>query len=369
MHRLVTALTSHSIWTGEAAGGQDDTYGFALAAHPGKSQGRPSTNTGSKPIERDRPARPRLPQGAPVPDGRTVLTTPDTIGAGAVAGSKATPTAFHTGYQPARARQPRDRPPLRRHRHLPQRRSADPPRRHAAHRTIRRVAHRAPLPLPRITLSRPRPRRSHPQRSDQGGTRPQRRLRHRSPTDDPGLHHESLLDAPELSCRSGPAETSRSHAIRARSTAPGAAIAGDVRRAIPAAIPNPAEQANHFVVVGLRCAAAGTREQGRIRQERPMRIARGFAEAGVRVTGASPRTQAGDPGGDVALSVRHRTTLRTSRCSVSVSGHGSGAVSRRRGNAPLFEWLTHREAVQQGPDEPRPARRSGRTRRSDKGRP
>jgi hypothetical protein len=81
MHRLVTALTSHSIWTGEADGGQDDTYGFALAAHPGKSQGRPSTNTGSKPIERDRPARPRLPQGAPVPDGRTVLTTPDTIGA------------------------------------------------------------------------------------------------------------------------------------------------------------------------------------------------------------------------------------------------------------------------------------------------
>src|SRR4051794_37469553 len=35
----------------EAVGGQDDTYGFALAAHPGKSQGRPPTNTGSKPIE------------------------------------------------------------------------------------------------------------------------------------------------------------------------------------------------------------------------------------------------------------------------------------------------------------------------------
>jgi hypothetical protein len=65
--------------TGEAAGGQDDTYGFALQAHPGKSQGRPPTNAGSKPIERDRPARPRLPQGAPVPDGRTVLTAPDAI--------------------------------------------------------------------------------------------------------------------------------------------------------------------------------------------------------------------------------------------------------------------------------------------------
>jgi putative transposase len=80
MHRLVTALTSHSNWTGEAAGGHDDTYGPALSAHPGKSQGRPPTNTGSKPTERDRPARPRLPQGAPVPDGRTVLTAPDAIG-------------------------------------------------------------------------------------------------------------------------------------------------------------------------------------------------------------------------------------------------------------------------------------------------
>src|SRR5512132_1747046 len=80
MHRLITALTSHSTSTGKAAGGHDDTYGFALSAHPGKSQGRPSTNTGSKPTERDRPARPRLPQGAPVPDGLNVLTAPDAIG-------------------------------------------------------------------------------------------------------------------------------------------------------------------------------------------------------------------------------------------------------------------------------------------------
>ena len=55
----------------------NDTYGFALSAHPGKSQGRPTTNTGSKPIEQDRPARPRLLPDAPVPDGRTVLTNPD----------------------------------------------------------------------------------------------------------------------------------------------------------------------------------------------------------------------------------------------------------------------------------------------------
>src|SRR5688500_13116256 len=78
MHRRVTALTSISvIRSAEAAGGQDDTYGFALAAHPGKSQGRPPTNTGSKPIEQERPARPRLLPDAPVPDGLTVLTAPD----------------------------------------------------------------------------------------------------------------------------------------------------------------------------------------------------------------------------------------------------------------------------------------------------
>jgi hypothetical protein len=35
--------------TGEF-GGQNDTYGFALAAHPGKSQGRPVTPAGSQPI-------------------------------------------------------------------------------------------------------------------------------------------------------------------------------------------------------------------------------------------------------------------------------------------------------------------------------
>jgi mutator family transposase len=76
-HLRITAPPPLDHRTGEAAGGQDDTYGFALEAHPGKSQGRPPTNTGSKPIEQQRPARPRLLPDAPVPDGRTVLTTPD----------------------------------------------------------------------------------------------------------------------------------------------------------------------------------------------------------------------------------------------------------------------------------------------------
>src|SRR3954469_14837231 len=72
----------------------NDTYGFALAAHPGKSQGRPSTNTGSKPIEQDRPARPRLLPDAPVPDGRTVLTSPDVQDIEAVGGDRQHPSRF-----------------------------------------------------------------------------------------------------------------------------------------------------------------------------------------------------------------------------------------------------------------------------------
>src|SRR5829696_8599286 len=124
---------------GEAAGGQDDTYGFALAAHPGKSQGRPPTNTGSKPIEQDRPARPRLLPDAPVPDGRTVLTSPDVEDIEAVRGhrrhlavSYAIPTRSSAstrksaGAPTSSASSPTT--------------SADPARRHALHRTKRRMA-------------------------------------------------------------------------------------------------------------------------------------------------------------------------------------------------------------------------------------
>jgi hypothetical protein len=78
----------------EGDGRANDTYGFALAAHPGKSQGRPPTNTGSKPIEQDRPARPRLLPDAPVPDGRTVLTNPDVQDIEAVAGHRRHPSRF-----------------------------------------------------------------------------------------------------------------------------------------------------------------------------------------------------------------------------------------------------------------------------------
>ena len=84
------ALTAHPqrSWNMEGDGRANDTYGFALAAHPGKSQGRPPTNTGSKPIEQDRPARPRLLPDAPVPDGRTVLTNPDVKDLEAVEGHR-----------------------------------------------------------------------------------------------------------------------------------------------------------------------------------------------------------------------------------------------------------------------------------------
>ena len=40
----------------------NDTDRFALAAHPGKSQGPPPKTTGSKPIVRKRRARLRSPQ-------------------------------------------------------------------------------------------------------------------------------------------------------------------------------------------------------------------------------------------------------------------------------------------------------------------
>ena len=41
----------------DGSSGQHDTYGSALTAQPGGSQGRPSTNTSSQLIERQRPAR------------------------------------------------------------------------------------------------------------------------------------------------------------------------------------------------------------------------------------------------------------------------------------------------------------------------
>ena len=62
-------------------------------------------------------------------------------------------------------------------------------------RTERRMARQPPLPLPRITLGRPGPRRSHTTRNEiKEVARPQRRLRDNRLTDDPALHHESLLE-------------------------------------------------------------------------------------------------------------------------------------------------------------------------------
>ena len=59
------------------------------------------------------------------------------------------PTALDQApqHQPAGARQPRDRPSLRRRRHLPQRRLGHPPRRCPADRAERRVDRLSPLPL------------------------------------------------------------------------------------------------------------------------------------------------------------------------------------------------------------------------------
>src|SRR4051794_20662760 len=55
--------------------GNNDNYGSARAAHPGRSQGRPTTNTGSRPLSKTGLPTPSTPN-APVPDGRTVIRRP-----------------------------------------------------------------------------------------------------------------------------------------------------------------------------------------------------------------------------------------------------------------------------------------------------
>jgi putative transposase len=87
-------------------------------------------------------------------------------------------------HKPARAGQPRDRPPLRRRRHLPERHIRDPPRWSAADRAERRVAGVPALPLrrehepPRRCQRQPR---SPTRRKRRGGHRAQRRLSHQRP--------------------------------------------------------------------------------------------------------------------------------------------------------------------------------------------
>src|SRR5262249_55910073 len=66
----------------------------ALAAHPGQSQGRPGTPTGSQPIRTDGLPDLRSLPDAPVPDGRTVLTNPDATGVEAVKGHGGHPPPF-----------------------------------------------------------------------------------------------------------------------------------------------------------------------------------------------------------------------------------------------------------------------------------
>ena len=111
-------------------------------------------------------------------------------------------------HQPARARQQRDRPPLRRRRHLPQRRLRDPPRRRAALRTERRVARPTPLPLRRV--NGPDPRRStvrgeltHSTTSREEAARSQRGLSRQRPNNDElgALHHLRRLDSDRQSAK------------------------------------------------------------------------------------------------------------------------------------------------------------------------
>jgi hypothetical protein len=113
---------------GGRAGGPNDRDGSALAAHPGESQGRPSTNSDSRSIEHERPARPAFAPGCPRPGRSHRTSRPGRLGRASGRGSRAASAPFHTGYKPARARQPRDRPAHRRRGHLPRRRRARPTR-------------------------------------------------------------------------------------------------------------------------------------------------------------------------------------------------------------------------------------------------
>ncbi|SOZ16329.1 hypothetical protein CBM2609_P190027 [Cupriavidus taiwanensis] len=77
--------------------GQHDNYGFALAAQPGGSQGRPTTNTSSQLNVYERPAHPKC---SPVPLSRMVepytkLHGEERKGTG----------SYHAGYQRDREHQ------------------------------------------------------------------------------------------------------------------------------------------------------------------------------------------------------------------------------------------------------------------------
>jgi hypothetical protein len=84
-------LRSTDSWESRRA---NHNYGFAPEAHPGESQGRPSTNTRSKRIKRLRPARPAFAPRWPCPNSRTVLTNPDATGIEAVRSHRAHPAPF-----------------------------------------------------------------------------------------------------------------------------------------------------------------------------------------------------------------------------------------------------------------------------------
>ena len=100
-------------------------------------------------------------------------------------------------HQPPGAGQPRDRPPHRRRRDLPQRRRPAAAGRDAAAGAERRVAGRPPLPIGVLHGPGPRQRRRPPKTTTKGGAGTHRIMTGRSSTDDHQLHHEMRLDSSE----------------------------------------------------------------------------------------------------------------------------------------------------------------------------
>src|SRR4029453_13617733 len=116
IQRRIPLLLRLEAVTSGSTGGPNDTYGSALTAHPGESQGRPRTNSGSQPIERS-PPRPTCvcPQ---MPLSRTVApySSAHRPSPAADPWAQAASTAFHTSYQPVGADLRRDPPADQGHR-------------------------------------------------------------------------------------------------------------------------------------------------------------------------------------------------------------------------------------------------------------
>ena len=213
------------------------------------------------------------------------------------------------------AREPGDRPPLRRHRHLPPRRRPHPVGVDALARTERRVARRAQVPQPGINRPalhrRPALRSERRRPASSGGQRwPSSRQQggahhdlNPNPTDDPDLHHNTRHDwsvgSPNLNGK-----------IRSRSGVFTDRISRPLRMSTAARRTTLMPTTNHWgtsvrgrrhegkgLCADLPCTGTGYPGPTRIRADRPPRAGPWPAKSYVRATStAAARTSAPQTG-------------------------------------------------------------------------